>query len=86
MQTVKKRIWDGGRFHITKLIRRIKWLECHHIKIIPKLMRAWMRIYHHCEIPINNNIDESVWYNHDGFGIVITPLAIIGKDVDIQTQ
>ena len=84
MQISEKRKWDGGRFHITKLIRRIKWLERHHIKFVPDLMRVWMRIYHNCEIPICDSIDESVWYNHNGFGIVITPLAIIGKNVDIQ--
>lgn len=43
-----------------------------------------MRIIYQCDIPLNKAIDETVWFCHQGFGIVINPNAVISKGVTIQ--
>ena len=43
-----------------------------------------MRIVCTCDIPFQADIDDSVHFNHNGFGIVINPLCKVGEGTDIQ--
>lgn len=47
------------------------------------ILHAWIRWYYHCEIPLSLNI-ENCYFNHSGFGIVINPQTVLGKNIDIQ--
>ena len=49
-----------------------------------KLIRLYMRIVCTCDIPFEADIDDSVHFNHNGFGIVINPLCRVGEGTDIQ--
>lgn len=44
-----------------------------------KLIRLYMRIVCTCDIPFEADIDDSVHFNHNGFGIVINPLCKVGE-------
>ena len=48
------------------------------------LIRLYMRIVCTCDIPFQADIDDSVHFNHNGFGIVINPSCKIGYSTDIQ--
>ncbi len=43
-----------------------------------------LKIVYQCEIPLSCAIDDSVYFYHSGFGIVINPNAVIRKGVKIQ--
>ena len=48
-----------------------------------KLIYRWIRIRYQCDIPYSCKL-EDVYLCHQGFGIVISPRAIIGKKTYIQ--
>lgn len=67
--------------HLCKLGR--KTYRSGHKKIAG-LIRFYMRIVCNCDIPFEADIDDSVHFNHNGFGIVINPLCKVGEGTDIQ--
>ena len=56
----------------------------HEHKKVAGLIRLYMRIVCTCDIPFQADIDDSVHFNHNGFGIVINPSCKIGYSTDIQ--
>ncbi len=53
-------------------------------KIRSKLLKWFCRIVYQCEIPFEADIDESVYFCHNAFGVVINKNAIICQGVKIQ--
>lgn len=52
--------------------------------IIPlHLMSRLIRWYYHCDIHYNVNV-SGVYFCHSGFGVVINPRVILGKNIVIQ--
>lgn len=52
-----------------------------------RLGGCFYRIMRHrfmCDIPLTQNISDKAYFNHNGFGIVINPNAIIEDNVNIQ--
>lgn len=46
-------------------------------KVRSKLYYFCGKIFFQCDIPMNTQIDESVHFNHNAFGVVINPRAKI---------
>lgn len=46
--------------------------------------KTMIRLFYHCNIPFEADIDSTVWFCHSGFGTVINPRCKIGKNVVIQ--
>lgn len=44
---------------------------------IAKAIKALCRIYYHCDIPYEAQIDDDVYFCHNAFGVVINPTAKI---------
>ena len=73
-----------GFLNIHFVIKCEKFNRKHHLKFLNVILEIWKKLYFSCEIPSGKNIDESVYYNHNGYGIIISPYASIGKNVNIQ--
>ena len=43
-----------------------------------------MRVFYQCDIPLATSIAESVYFNHNAFGVVINPKSVIKDNVNIQ--
>lgn len=54
------------------------------LKIFPKICTIILRVFYCCDISLKAQIDESVWFCHDGFGIVINPRVFVGEGTVIQ--
>ena len=52
--------------------------------LIARIYRFIIKVYYHCDIPFQTNIDPTVHFCHNAFGVVINPNARIGKNVIIQ--
>lgn len=46
-------------------------------KLVSKVVRVMLRIIWHCDIPLSQYIDRTVWFCHSGFDIVINKNTII---------
>ena len=57
-----ERIFHKGRAHYLKghLIRR-------------KIYTLFIKMYFHCDIPLQTDISESTYFCHNAFGVVISP-------------
>lgn len=53
-------------------------------KILSKLCRVWCKIVYQCDIPMNANISEDVYFCHNAFGVVINPNSFVGGGTTIQ--
>lgn len=56
----------------------------HGHKRIAGLLRLYLRVVCTCDIPFEADIDDSVHFNHNGFGIVVNPSCRIGQNTEIQ--
>lgn len=70
--------------NINKLMKRGRWAYRHRITPVVKVLRMAQRALYCCDIPFQTAIDDSVHFNHNGFGIVINHRAVIGGGSDIQ--
>jgi serine acetyltransferase len=52
-------------------------------RIIIQIVTRFIRWYYHCDIPYSLDI-SGCYFCHKGFGVVINPRTIIGKNVVIQ--
>lgn len=53
-------------------------------KVSSKIVRIFLKISYHCDIALDANIDEDVYFCHSGFGTVINPKCSIGGGTTIQ--
>ena len=54
------------------------------LRIIPAgLLMRLIRWYYHCDIPYMLDV-SGCYFCHNGFGVVINPRTILGKDIVIQ--
>lgn len=54
-----------------------KHLGLHHA-IRTKFYRIFCKVVYQCDIPLETEIDRSVYFCHNAFGVVINPNSIIG--------
>ena len=47
-------------------------------RLIAKIIKILCRIYFHCDIPYEAEIDEDVYFCHNAFSVVINPNVIVG--------
>ena len=69
-----------------KITRIQNWSHKLYLKgfrILPRLLRRYLRHVHSCEIAYEAEIAPSVIFPHDGFGVVIGKSAIIGEHTKI---
>ena len=52
-------------------------------KFFAVLLTKLIRWYYHCDIPYSLDV-SGCYFCHDGFGVVINPRAVLGKDIVIQ--
>ena len=43
-----------------------------------KIIKKFMNLWYQCDIPLEADIDDSVYFCHAGFGVVINPNVRIG--------
>lgn len=65
------------------------WLKSHALylsghKRLAKRFYTALRLLYQCDVPPACDIDESVHFCHNGFGCVINPRTVIGRDCVIQ--
>lgn len=46
-------------------------------KLIVKGLTILCKIMYHCDIPFETNIDKTVYFCHNAFGVVINPNTVI---------
>lgn len=46
-------------------------------KLIVKGLKILCKIIYHCDIPFETNIDKTVYFCHNAFGVVINPNSVI---------
>ena len=59
-----EKVFHKGREHFLK-----------NHKIRSKIYGLFCRMFFHCDIPFKTDIDKSVYFCHDAFGVVINPNA-----------
>lgn len=53
-------------------------------RVRAKFIKKFMNIWYQCDIPLEADIDDSVYFCHAGFGVVINPNVRIGKNTILQ--
>lgn len=53
-------------------------------RILAKLWKVRLKLLYSCDISLNADIAESVWFCHSGFGVVVNPNAVIKDNVYVQ--
>lgn len=65
------------------------WFKAKHHKekkhnLVYKLYNFFIKCYFNCDIPIETQISENIYFCHNAFGVVINPNATIETGVVIQ--
>lgn len=61
-----------------------RWLHLRRVPLLPRLIKVCSEIVFHCELPYATSIGPGFQVEHRGFGIVIHPRAVIGRNVTIS--
>ena len=76
-----------GNVKSSKFHRLLRYgIECHKRKkrLRCRIVSLIIKLVYKADIPLNTDIDKSVWFCHSGFGTVINQRAVICADVVVQ--
>lgn len=61
--------------------RLARWLYCHHIPLLPRIVERLSVLLLHCHIPFTVEAGEGLTVGHWGIAVVIHPRARLGRNV-----
>lgn len=63
-----------------------RWLYLHHFRMIPKIIKIFIRIIFNATIPYTCEIGRGSIFPHGGSGVVLHEHCVIGSDCRIQAN
>lgn len=63
-----------------------RWLYMHHFRMIPKIIKIFIRIIFNATIPYTCEIGGGTLFPHGGSGVVLHEHCVIGSDCRIQAN
>lgn len=78
----RKRMRKG----VMKIYAAERWLYLHHFRLIPKILKVFIRIVFNATIPYTCEIGGGSLFPHGGSGVVLHEHCVIGSDCRIQAN
>lgn len=82
--------WNIGgkrmRKGVMKAYAAERWLYLHHFRMIPKIIKIFIRIIFNATIPYTCEIGRGSIFPHGGSGVVLHEHCVIGSDCRIQAN
>lgn len=82
MEYWRKRMRKG----VMKAYAAERWLYMHHFRMIPKIIKIFIRIIFNATIPYTCEIVGGTLFPHGGSGVVLHEHCVIGSDCRIQAN
>lgn len=82
MEYWRKRMRKG----VMKAYAAERWLYMHHFRMIPKIIKIFIRIIFNATIPYTCEIGVGTLFPHGGSGVVLHEHCVIGSDCRIQAN
>ena len=71
---------------VMKVYEAERWLYLHHFRMIPKIIKIFIRIVFNATIPYTCEIGGGTLFPHGGSGVVLHEHCVIGSDCRIQAN